>query len=142
MVSEGVKVMMAKTPERMVEHGQPESKDKPEQLVHGVKTFSSANVGTVIDAGPATITQILYTGAPTSYDVATFDPTGMPTGAYLCLVDQGFTPPRIIYNENIHVGGGHSPHATHKVSGYTTSYTGNLYLQSCPTGATFSLTTA
>jgi hypothetical protein len=139
---------MAKTPERYTESHHDEhstqhpARDKPEQLVHGVKTCNSAAVGTVIDAGPATITQILFTTAPTSYEIPTFDPTGLPLTGYFCLLDQGTTPPRIIYNENVHVGGGHSPHASKKVSAYVTSYTGNLYLQSCPIGGVFSLTTA
>jgi hypothetical protein len=127
--------------ETRAEH-KPEQKDKPEQLAHGVKTLNSAAVGTVIDSGPATITQILYTTAPSAYEVPTFLPSGLPVTGYLCLLDQGTTPPTVIYNENIHVGGGHSPHASHKVSAYVTNYTGNLYLQSCPVGAAFSITTA
>jgi hypothetical protein len=124
--------MMAKAPT-------PE-KEQPEQLVHGVKNITTANVGTVIDTGPATITQILYTGAPTNYEVATFNPSGMPLTAYFTLVDDATN--HVIYSKNFHTGGGFSPHATHKASGYTISYTGNLVLQSCPAGATFSLTTA
>jgi hypothetical protein len=120
-----------------------EQKDAPEQFVHGVKVLNGAAVGTVIDAGPCNITQILYTTAPTQYEQPSFDPnTGLPTNAYLCLIDQGYTPPRVIYNENIHAGGGHSPHASHKVSGYSIPVLGNIYLQSCPAGAAFSITTA
>ena len=117
--------------------------EKPEQLAHGVKAINGAAVGTVLDTGPANITQLLFTTAPTSYDVPTFDPTGLPLTGYMCLVDQvaGF-PPRVVYNEDVHVGGGHSPHASHKVSAYSIPFTGNLVLQSCPTGGVFSITTA
>jgi hypothetical protein len=115
--------------------------DQPEQFAHGIKGLTTAQVGTVIDTGPATITQILYTGAPSSYEVPTFDPTGLPLTAYFCLVDQG-PPSRVLFNYNGHINGGHSPHATHKMSGYTIPYTGNLVLQSCPAGAVYSLTTA
>ena len=131
---------MAKSPERYTETH--EEKDAPEQFAHGVKALNGAAVGTVIDTGPANVTQILFTTAPTSYDVPSFAPGGLPTSGYLCLIDQGTTPPTVIYNENIHVGGGHSPHASHKVSAYSIPFVGNLYLQSCPTGAVFSITTA
>jgi hypothetical protein len=119
-------------------------KEAPEQLAHGVKGLTTAQVGTVIDTGPANITQILFTGAPTSFEIPQFDPgTGLPLTGYFCLIDQvAGQPNRIIYNENIHAGGGHSPHASHKVSGYSIPFSGNLVLQSCPAGATFSLTTA
>ena len=140
--------MMAVTPHREPEkphapaptHTSEKKPEKPEQLVHGVKNITSAAVGTVIDSGPCNITQILYTGAPSNYEVATFAPTGSPLTAYFCLVDQGTGV--TIYNKNFHTGGGFSPHATHKVSGYTIAVVGNIYLQSCPIGATFSITTA
>jgi len=109
-------------------------------MAHGVKSITTAGVGTVIDTGPMSITQILFTVAPTSYEVPTFAPSGLPLTGYLCLIDQ--STGAVLYNENIHVGGGHSPHASHKMSGYSIPVQGALYLQSCPIGATFSLTTA
>ena len=141
---------MVKTPERYTESHHDEhhtqhstqhpAKDKPEQLAHGVKNITTASIGTVIDTGPATVTQILYTGAPTSYEVPTFNVNGLPLSAYFTLIDDATN--HVLYSANFHVGGGHSPHASHKVSGYTMSYAGNLVCQSCPAGATFSLTTA
>jgi len=136
---------MARTPERVVEQPVHEDKkpDKPEQLAHGVKSITSAMAGTVIDTGPATITQILYTGAPSSFEVPQFDPTGLPLTGYFTLIDQvAGQGNHVIYSKNFHTGGGFSPHATHKASGYSIPYQGNLFLQSCPVGATFSLTTA
>ena len=129
---------MARTPEYPVR--EQSERDRPEQLAHGVKNITSAAVGTVIDTGPCNITQIIYTGAPTAYEVPTFAPTGMPLTGYFCLVDQGTGV--VLYNENVNVGGGHSPHASHKVSGYSIPVTGNILLQSCPVGGTFSITTA
>ena len=120
-----------------------ETRDEVEQLVHGVKNITMALVGTVIDTGPANITQILFTGSPTSYEVPQFDPnTGLPTTGYFTLIDQGFTPPKVIYSVQVGTNGAHSPHATHKMSGYSIPLVGNLYLQSCPAGSTWSLTTA
>jgi hypothetical protein len=111
-------------------------------MAHGTLPITGASVGTVIDNLAGNVTQILYTGAPTSYEVPTFDPgSGLPTTGYICIVDNSVTPPRVIYNENAHVGGGHSPHATHKQSAYSIPFT-SLYVQSCPKGATYSVTTA
>ena len=133
---------MAHTPQRMTEQESPktETKDKPEQRAHGAKTLNSAAVGTVIDTGPCNLTQLLYTAGPSNYEVPTFNPQGLPLSGYLCLIDQGTG--QVIFNFNIHVGGGHSPNATKKVSGYSIPIVGNILLQSCPVGATFSITTA
>ena len=120
-----------------------EETKKPEQLAHGVKNITTASIGTVLDTGPATITQILFTGAPTLYEQPTFDPTGIPNSGYFCITDEvAGLAPRVIYNVNGHINSGNSPHATHKISGYSIPYAGNLVCRSCPAGATYSLTTA
>jgi len=115
-----------------------------EPLVHGVIAIDSTKVGTAIDTGPANITQILFTAAPTSYEVPQFDPgTGLPTKGYFTLIDSvAGSPARVLYSVHTAVNGAHSPHATHKQSGYNIPFSGNLVVQSCPTGATFSITTA
>jgi hypothetical protein len=114
--------------------------DAPEQFVHGLKSLSGAQVGTTIDTN-GTINQVLFLSAPTSYEQPQFDPsTGLPTKAYFTLIDTGFTPPLVLISYNGHVNGSHSPHASHKLSGYLIPFI-NLVLQSCPAGATFSLTT-
>jgi hypothetical protein len=112
-------------------------------MAHGVKNITTALVGTVIDNLAGNITQILFTVAPTSYEIPTFDPTtGYPTSGYFCLLDNSTTPPTKLFNYIPHSNGGYaSPHASHKVSAYNIPFT-SLYLQSCPIGATYSLTTA
>ena len=113
-----------------------------EQQAHGVKNITGAAVGTVIDSGPANITQILYTAAPTSFEVPQFDPgTGLPTTGYFCLTETSVTPPRVLFSFNGHQNLGLGVHASHKISAYSIPFT-TLTLQSCPAGATFSLTTA
>jgi len=130
---------MARAPRHEVE-----TEDQPEQLVHGVKNITAALVGTVLDTGPANITQILFTGAPTSWEMPQFDPnTGLPTAAYFTLTDVvAGQPARVIYSVQAGTNGAHSPHASHKMSGYSIPFSGNLTLQSCPAGSTWSLTTA
>jgi len=125
-------------------HYEVETEDQPEQLVHGVKAITAALVGTVIDTGPCNITQILFTGPPTSWEMPQFDPgTGLPTAAYFTLTDEvAGSPPRVLYSVHAGVNGSHSPHATHKMSGYSIPVSGNLVLRSCPAGSTWSLTTA
>jgi len=110
-------------------------------MAHGVKTANSAAVGTVLDNLAGNITQILFTGAPTNWEQPTFDPSGLPLTGYFTLTDNSVTPPRVLFSYNGHCGGGHSPHASHKQSAYNIAFT-SLYLQSCPAGATYSLTTA
>jgi len=121
-----------------------EERDQVEQFVHGVKPITTALVGTIIDTGPANITQILFTGSPTSYEVPQFDPgTGLPTAGYFTLTDEvAGQPPHVLYSVHAGVNGAHSPHASHKMSGYSIPFTGNLVLRSCPAGSTWSLTTA
>jgi len=135
---------MARAPRHEVEVETESQPEKPEQLLHGVKAITSALVGTVLDAGPANVTQLLFTGSPTSYEVPQFDPnTGLPITAYFTLTDVvAGQPPRVLYNVHAGVNGSHSPHATHKMSGYNIPFSGNLTLQSCPVGSTWSLTTA
>ena len=130
---------MARAPRHEVE-----TEDQPEQLVHGVKAITAALVGTIIDAGPCNITQILFTGPPTAYEIPQFDPgTGLPTAAYFTLTDEvAGSPPRVLYSVHAGTNGAHSPHATHKMSGYSIPVSGNLVLRSCPAGSTWSLTTA
>jgi hypothetical protein len=120
-----------------------DKRDAPEQTAHGVISIDGTKVGTVLDVGPASITQILYTGAPTSYETPNYDPgTGLPTKGYFTLIEAPTgQSPRVLISFNGHINGGHSPHATHKVSAYSIPFT-NLVLQSCPAGATFSITTA
>jgi hypothetical protein len=112
-------------------------------MAHGIKNITTAQVGTVIDNLAGNITQILFTGAPTANEIPQFDPvTGYPTTGYFCLLDNSVTPPIKLFNYTPHSNGSYSsPHATHKVSAYSIPF-GSLYLQSCPVGATFSLTTA
>ena len=110
-------------------------------MAHGVKTIDGTAVGTVIDNIAGNITQILFTGAPTLWEQPTFDPSGLPLSGYFSLVDNSTTPSRVLFQYNGHVGGGHSPHATHKQSAYNIPFT-SLYVQSVPKGATYSLTTA
>jgi hypothetical protein len=130
---------MARAPRHEVE-----TEDEVEQLVHGVKAITAALVGTILDTGPCNITQILFTGAPTSWEMPQFDPsTGLPTAAYFTLTDVvAGQPPRVLYSVHAGTNGAHSPHATHKMSGYSIPVSGNLTLQSCPAGSTWSLTTA
>jgi hypothetical protein len=114
--------------------------DAPEQFVHGAKPITGALVGTVLDTN-GTINQILYTGPPTSYEIPQFDPgSGLPTKGYFTLIDTGFTPPVVLFSTNGHNNGAHSPHATHKMAGYLIPFI-SLVLQSCPAGATYSVTT-
>jgi hypothetical protein len=112
-------------------------------MAHGVKSCTTAQVGTTIDNLAGTITQILFTVPPNAYEIPTFDPTtGYPTAGYFCLLDNSVSPPIRLFNFTPHSNGGYaSPHASHKVSAYGIPF-GSLYLQSCPAGATFSLTTA
>jgi hypothetical protein len=111
-------------------------------MAHGTIAITGAQVGSVIDNLAGNITQILFTGSPTSYEVPTFDPgSGLPTSGYICITDNSVTPPRILFSHNGHINGSTSPHASHKVSAYNIPFT-SLYVQSCPKGATYSVTTA
>jgi hypothetical protein len=111
-------------------------------MAHGTLAIDGTKVGTVIDNLAGNVTQILYTGAPNLYEVPTFDlGTGLPTTGYFCLVDNSVAPPRVLTSFNGHINGAHSPHASHKISGYSIPFT-SLYVQSCPKGGTYSVTTA
>lgn len=111
-------------------------------MAHGTIPIAGAQVGTVIDAAAGNITQILFTGSPTNYEIPTFDPnTGLPLTAYFTLVDNSVTPPRVLYSENGHLNPAKSPHASHKMSAYSIPFT-SLYVQSVPKGSTWSVTTA
>ena len=110
-------------------------------MAHGTFALDGSKVGSVVDALAGNLTQILITGSPTSWELPEFDPgTGLPTKGYFCLVDSGAVPLRVLFSFNGHANG-HSPHATNKVSSYPISF-GVLKLQSCPKGATYSVTTA
>jgi hypothetical protein len=130
---------MARAPRHQVEEA-----EAPEQFVHGVKNITTASVGTTLDTGPLNITQILFTVAPTSYEVPQFDPgTGLPTTGYFTITDEvAGQPPHVLYSVQAGVNGAHSPHASHKMSGYSIPVAGNLVCRSCPAGSTWSLTTA
>jgi hypothetical protein len=130
---------MARAPRHEVE-----TEEQPEQLVHGVISITAASVGTAIDTGPANVTQILFTAPPTSYEIPQFDPgTGLPTKGYFTLIDSvAGSPARVLYSVHAGVNGAHSPHATHKMSGYSIPFSGSLIVQSCPAGSTWSVTTA
>jgi hypothetical protein len=112
-------------------------------MAHGTIAIDGTKVGTVIDNTAGNITQILHTGAPTSYEMAEFDPaTGLPTKGYFCLVDNSVTPPRRLFSVNTHHNGSYSsPSATHKTSAYNIPFT-SLYVQAVPKGGTWSVTTA
>src|SRR6516165_10536699 len=105
---------MARQPQTFAEA----EEDQPEQFAHGSKPLTGAQVGTTIDTN-ATITSVLYTGPPTSYELPQFDPnTGLPTSGYFCLVDTGVIPGKavVLMNFNAHLGN-HSPHPTHQIVG-------------------------
>jgi hypothetical protein len=110
-------------------------------MAHGTFPVAAAQVGTTLDAAAGNITSLLYTAPPTGYEDATFDAaTGLPLTGYFCLIDNGVTPHRTIFNFNGHINGGFSPHPTKKMSGINIPFT-SLYVQSCPKGATYSITT-
>jgi hypothetical protein len=108
----------------------------------GTYTIGSAQVGTVIDATAGKITTIQYLTHATGWDPPAFDPvTGFPTKGYFCLVDTGYNilgalrPLMSVEQSN---SAGFSPGTTHSFSNFPYS---QLKLQSCPPGATFSITT-
>ena len=139
---------MAREPIRQAEHkDESDRKDKPEQFAHGAIAITGAQVGTTIDTN-GNIIEILYTGAPTAYEVPTFDPaTGLPLTGYFCLIDKPATGPFIrLYNFSGHHGAVGAPHPKNKkmtgVVGVSSIPFNSLYVQSVPVGATFQVTTA
>jgi len=109
-------------------------------MAHGTFVVDGTKVGTVIDAAAGHITNILFTGAPTQWEIPNFDSNGLPNQGYFSLVDNSVTPPRVLFQLNGHVGGGHSPHATHQQMAYSIPF-GSLFVNSVTKGATYSVTT-
>jgi hypothetical protein len=125
----------------MAEEVEQTSEPEVTPRAHGTFPIAGAQVGTTLDATAGNITSLLFTAPPSSYEVPTFDPnTGLPLTGYFCLVDNGVTPNRVIFNLSGHTNGGFSPHPSKKVSGINIPFT-SLYVQSCPKGATYSVTT-
>src|SRR5215469_13008678 len=108
-------------------------REQVQPLVHGTTVVDGSKVGTVIDAGPGHITNILFTGPPTQWEVPTFDANGLPTSGYFSLVDSSVTPPHVLYQYNGHSGGGHAPHGSHVQMPYSIAF-GALTVQSVPKG--------
>jgi len=139
---------MAREPHRTVEHkDDPERKGEVTPFAHGVLTVDGSKVGTTIDTS-GNIIAILFTGAPTSYEIPTFDAaTGLPTGGYFCLIDKPASGPFTrLYNFNGHHGAICAPHPTNKKMQGTVGVSAipfnTLYVQSVPAGATFQVITA
>jgi hypothetical protein len=104
-------------------------------------TVGTAQVGTIIDSSGGKISQISYVSKPTGFDAPAFDPaSGYPCRGYFTLVDAGYNilgalRPLISVEAT---NSGFAPGNTLNFNNFPYS---QLKLQSCPPGATFSVTT-
>jgi hypothetical protein len=107
----------------------------------GTYALTTAQVGTVIDNTAGKIASITYTSKAAGYDGPAYDPiSGFPTRGFFTLVDTGYNPlgslrPLISVEAT---NSGFSPGAVLNFSNFP--YT-SLKLQSCPAGATITVTT-
>jgi hypothetical protein len=104
----------------------------------GTYTIGSAQVGQVIDPVAGRVMSVSYLTKPAAVDQPAFDISGFPVRGYFCLRNSGNPLRPIMSIEQIN--GGFAPGTT-ITAGLQAPYT-TLILQSCPPGATFSITTA
>jgi hypothetical protein len=107
----------------------------------GTFSVTSVNRGAVIDAAAGNVTTLtLVTGPQRALEqvgYATGDANPLPVSGALCLVDQGPRGDRVLVNHRLDG----IPTGTPFLQNGTLPYTA-LRLQSCPLGATISVTTA
>jgi hypothetical protein len=107
--------------------------------------IGAAHVGALIDQH-GLLVGIGYQKAPKAHEPAQFDPaSGLPKAGYFCLIDKPeFGPPRQLFNAEMNSNAIYSPVPDcdtnmlfHQI-GIPFDF---LYVQSCPKGAAFSITT-
>jgi hypothetical protein len=107
----------------------------------GTYSVSTANRGAVIDTTAGNVTTLtLVTGPQRAYEQVGYAPgdaNPLPVAGTFCLVDQGSRGDRILVNHRLDG----IPSGLPFLQNGTLPYTA-LRLQSCPLGATLSVTTA
>jgi hypothetical protein len=112
----------------------------------GTYTIGAAHVGCLIDTGPGKLVAVGYQKRPLGHEQPEFDPSGLPRRGYFCLVDHvDGCSPRQLFNVDLHSNPVCLPIAGSENNMLALpdgiAFSGALFVQCCPRGACFSVTT-